>query len=142
MSDASPRQFVDTNVVVYAYDQTAGLRYTRARELMSALWALHSGCLSMQVLQEFHVTATLRLAVPLSLDEARRVVADLAHWTVHRPDVNDLLEAIRIQSRYRISFWDALILQSAIRLGCETLWSDDLNPGQTYDGVTVSNPFA
>ena len=60
---------------------------------------------------------------------------------MHSPTVADILEAINIQSRYEISFWDAMIIQSAIRLKCEKIWSEDLNAGQQYAGVTVDNPF-
>ena len=74
-------------------------------------------------------------------DAAGRIIADLAVWEVHRPNVEDVLDAIRLQSRYETSFWDAMIVISAIRLGCETIWSENLNPGQVYDGVTVLIPF-
>ncbi len=60
---------------------------------------------------------------------------------MHSPTVSDILEAINIQTRYEVSFWDAMIIQSAIRLKCERIWSEDLNAGQQYAGVTVANPF-
>lgn len=62
-------------------------------------------------------------------------------WEVHRPNVEDVLDAIRLQSRYQISFWDTTIVTGAIRLDCEIIWSENLNPGQVYDGVTVLIPF-
>ncbi len=87
------------------------------------------------------MNVTQKVAGPLMPDSAGQIIADLAVWEVHRPNVEDVLDAIRLQSRYQISFWDAMIVTSAIRLGCETIWSEDLNPGQVYDGVTVLIPF-
>jgi len=133
--------FVDTNILVYAYDASAGEKHERARELVSGLWRRRAGRLSIQVLQEFYVTATLKLARPLGSEEASSIIADLSQWTIHRPTVGTILSAIRIQTRNRISFWDALIVASASDLGCSTIWSEDLNPGQSYEGVQVANPF-
>jgi len=66
---------------------------------------------------------------------------DLARWHVHSPDAVDALAAIEIHRRTGASFWDAMILRSAKQLGCKTLHSEDLNSGQTYEGVQVRNPF-
>ena len=66
---------------------------------------------------------------------------DLAVWQVHRPGAEDVLDAIRLQDRYQTSFWDAMIIASAIQLGCQTIWSEDLSTGQVYDTVTVTSPF-
>lgn len=142
MNGDSGRQFVDTNVLVYAHDRSAGEKHTRARELVLALWESGDGCLSVQVLQEFYVTVTRKVADPIGLHMAAQLVADLGAWTVHRPGVEDVLDAIRLQARYAISFWDAMILTSAGQLSCDMLWSEDLNAGQTYGAVEVRNPFA
>jgi predicted nucleic acid-binding protein len=72
---------------------------------------------------------------------AARIVSDLSAWRVHRPGAEDVIEAIGLQHRYHMSFWDAMIVTSAIQLGCTTLWSEDLNPGQVYDRVKVVTPF-
>ena len=74
-------------------------------------------------------------------ESAAQLVTDLSVWKVHRPGVDNVLDAIRLQTRYQLSFWDAMILASAQALNCQNLWSEDLNPGQSYDKVTVSNPF-
>lgn len=137
----SVNQFVDTNVLVYAHDVSAGMKHTRARYLLQTLWRSKCGCMSIQVLQEFSANITRKVAAPLSAAETAEVVRELAAWKIHMPEVNDILEAIRVQQRYRISFWDAMIVWSAARLGCDVLWSEDLNPGQTYEGVRVENPF-
>jgi predicted nucleic acid-binding protein len=141
MSEPRELQFVDTNVLIYAHDLSAGDKHTLARELIRALWQSGEGCLSIQVLQEFYVNVTQKVPRPLTPDVAAQIIADLSVWQVHRPGVEDILDAIRLQDRYQISFWDAMIVASAIQLRCQTIWSEDLSAGQTYDRVTVSNPL-
>lgn len=135
------RQFVDTNVLIYAHDLSAGQKHVHAQELVQKLWQDGEGCLSIQVLQEFYVNVTQKVAKRLLPEVAAQIIADLSAWEVHRPGVQDVLGAIRLQARYRLSFWDAMIVASAIRLGCRTIWSEDLNPGQVYDDVTVLSPW-
>ena len=135
------RQFVDTNVLVYAHDRSVGRKRTEAQQLLRNLWRSGEGCLSIQVLQEYYVTVTRKVANPLFPEQAKDIISHLARWRTHSPTATDILEAINIQTRYDISFWDAMIIQSAIRLKCERLWSEDLNAGQRYAGVTVANPF-
>jgi predicted nucleic acid-binding protein len=134
-------QFVDTNVLVYAHDVTAGDKHTRARALVEKLWATRDGCLSVQVLQEFFVTTTRKIPKPIEAPLARQVIGDLAHWHVHAPAPGDVLAAIDIHQRNGTSFWDAMILRSAKELGCGIVHSEDLSPGQEYEGVLVRNPF-
>lgn len=136
------RQFVDTNVLVYAHDVSAGAKRDRARELLASLWASGHGCLSIQVLQEFYVTVTRKVARPLDIGTAAQVVSDLGRWKTHAPQPRDVLEAIHLQDRGRISFWDAMILHSAAALGCRLIWSEDLKPGRSSAGVIIENPFA
>ncbi len=136
------RQFVDTNVLVYAHDVTAGDKHSRARALVEELWGTREGCLSVQVLQEFFVITTRKIARPLDVPAAARIVEDLAHWHVHAPSASDVLAAIDIHQRAGTSFWDAMILRSAQQLGCKTVHSEDLNPGQGYEGVQVRSPFS
>jgi predicted nucleic acid-binding protein len=134
--------FVDTNVLVYAHDSTAGEKHRRAVSLVTELWENGSGCLSLPVLQDFYMTVTQKVPTPMEAGRAVQIMRDLAIWTVHEPGIDDVIAAVEMQLRYRISFRDAMILRSAVRLGCETVWSEDLNPGQVYDGVRVQNPFA
>lgn len=141
MSGEDGPQFIDTNILVYAHDVTAGVKYERARDLIQRLWLTRQGCLSIQVLQEFYAVVTRKKSDSLTPGVAARIISKLAEWDVHRPAVDSILSAIRIQNRHHISFWDALIIQSACELGCTTIWSEDLSPGQSYDSVTVINPF-
>jgi predicted nucleic acid-binding protein len=133
--------FVDTNVLVYAYDRSAGPKREAALALLNRLWEDRSGCISIQVLQEFYVTMTRKVPLPLSAAEARRIVRDLGCWRLHAPDVKDVLDAIDLQQRFGLSFWDGMIIQSALHLECETLWSEDLSHGQWYESTRVKNPF-
>ena len=92
-------------------------------------------------MQEFYVNVTQKVAKPLSAEVAAQIVADLSVWEVHCPRVEDALNAVRLQKRYQASFWDAMILASAVQLGCQVLWSEDLNPRQVYDQAKVQGPF-
>lgn len=134
-------EFVDTNVLLYAYDVTAGERHERARELVGRLGRTRSGALSVQVLQEFYVNAVHKIATPLSPAAARERVAVLGLWAVHTPGPSDVVAAIDIVQSDKVSFWDAMIIRSAGALSCTVLWSEDLNPGQVISGVRVVDPF-
>ena len=135
------REFVDTNVLVYAHDVTAGAKHDRARALLEELWNTRRGCVSVQVLQEFFVTTTRKIPKPLDTLGAARIIEDLAHWHVHAPAVADVLAAVDVHRQTGVSFWDAMILRSARELGCDLVHSEDLDSGQEYAGVEVRNPF-
>jgi predicted nucleic acid-binding protein len=135
------RQFVDTNVLVYAHDDSAGSKRDQARTLVEQLWGSRDGCLSVQVLQEFFVTVTRKITKPVDAETAKAIVADLSRWYLHVPAADDVLAAIGIHQRTGISFWDAMIVRSAAEIGCTVLYSEDLNAGQEYSGVRVENPF-
>jgi len=138
----SPREFIDSNVLVYGHSATSGQRRERASALLARLWESETGCLSIQVLQESFVTLTRKVPEPLPSAQAGKLVEEYGQWIVHSPLAADLVAAIDLSTKLRISFWDAMILRSAHSLGCQTLWTEDLNDGQSYAGVTVRNPFA
>jgi predicted nucleic acid-binding protein len=133
--------FIDTNILVYAYDLSAGDKRKAAALLVEECWEGGNGCLSIQILQELYVSVTKKIDVPLDYQTARQIVADLSNWRVHIPTERDVLQAIDLQQSYQLSFWDAMVLQSAVRLGCRRLLSEDLGHGQIYSGVQVTNPF-
>lgn len=108
---------------------------------MDRLWADGDGCISVQVLHECFVTATRKLARPLSADEAYELLQDLSAWRAHTPNAANVLAAVRIPRDNEVSLWDALVIRSASALGCETLRTQDLNDGQIIEGVAVQNPF-
>jgi len=135
------RRFVDTNLFVYAHDESAGRKREVARGLIEGLWESHEGCASVQVLQELFVNLTRKVPMPLPTRDVASLVEDLSAWTVHSPGARDVLSAIELHERAGVSFWDAMILTSARSLGCGVVYSEDLNAGQSYDGVRVVNPF-
>jgi predicted nucleic acid-binding protein len=135
-------EFVDTNVLVYAHDSTAGAKRRIAVELLLRLFDTGQGRLSTQVLMEFFVTVTKKLPRPMGLRAACAVIEDLGTWQVFRPHVTDVIAAGQIADRYAISFWDALVVRAAEELDAAVLWSEDLSDGQIYQGVTVRNPFS
>ena len=135
----SGREFVDTNILIYAFDRTAAKKREAAAALVERLWLERTGCVSLQVLQEFYVTATRKLN--MASKDALAQVERFGKWTVHRPAVDDVLQAIRLHAGKKISFWDAMILRSATSLGCSVIWSEDLSARQRWNGVTVQNPL-
>lgn len=137
----SAKVFVDTNVFLYAFDADAGRKRVLGSQLVRELWVSGEACLSVQVLQEFYVNATRKMTRPLSPTMAQRVVSYLSTWTVHTPNTRDVLSAIELHQSKQLSFWDAMIVHSSVKLGCDTLYSEDLNAGQTIAGVKVVNPF-
>lgn len=133
--------FVDTNILVYAYDVDAGDKHQKARSLVEDLWRHRSGSTSAQVLQELYVVTTRKLDRLLAKGEARAVVASYEAWPVHRPTVDDIIAASELEERYQIHFWDAMVVTSALRLGASTLLSEDLQDGQHFDDLVVVNPL-
>ncbi len=138
----SDKYFVDTNVLVYAYDRSAGRKHERAQALIEELWKSGSGVLSTQVLQEFCVNLRRKAGQPLPADAVRRLIQDYSSWEIVVNTADSILQALDIEARYRISFWDALILQSAESSGATLVYSEDLASGQKYGSVRVVNPFA
>jgi predicted nucleic acid-binding protein len=136
----SAKVFIDTNVLVYAHDIDAGLKRDKARNILLTLSQERSGAVSMQVLQEFYVTVTRKLAAPLSKRDARSIVEDFSYWCVATSS-EQISQAFHIEDEAGISFWDALIVAAAAKAGATRILSEDLNSGQTIAGVVVENPF-
>jgi predicted nucleic acid-binding protein len=135
------RAFLDTNVLVYAHDRSAGDKHEIARDTLLDLWESGLGVLSTQVLQEFYACVTKKIARPMESGDAKQIIEDLLKWTVVVNDGDSILAAIDIQNKHRLSFWDSMIVQAAVRGGAEVLLSEDLSDGQTLHGVRIRNPF-
>ena len=138
----SAEAFLDTNVLVYAFDRSDPARHEAARRLVGELIDSRRAVVSVQVLKEFYVVSTRKVAAPLSHDEAVRVVEDLARLTVVEDSLALLARALELAGRNRISLWDASIVAAAAAAGCGALYSEDLAAGATLGGVRVVNPFA
>jgi len=136
----SDKTFVDTNVLIYAHDVDARSKHQAAKSLLAELWSQHTGVLSLQVLQEFYVNVTRKIASPLPKDTARTVVNTYATWCVETTPA-EISSAFRIEDESRIGFWDALIVASAAKCGASRILSEDLNAGQTIAGIRIENPF-
>ena len=135
------RCFIDSNVLIYAYDQDAGSKRARAGELLAGLWGSAAGVVSVQVLQEFFTNATRKLKQPLDLAKAREVVRIYGEWVAAPTDPSHVLRAIDIMQGYQLSFWDSMIVAVAEATQCGILFSEDLQHGQIIAGVRVENPF-
>jgi predicted nucleic acid-binding protein len=137
----SDKCFVDTNILMYAHDASAGAKHERARELVEDLWRNRNGVISTQILQELCVNLQRKVRNPPSVRAIQEIVTDYLTWQVVVNGTNAILEALDIEERYHISFWDAMVVQAAHAAGAATLYSEDLSDGQSYGSVKVMNPF-
>src|SRR5579862_721921 len=135
------KYFVDTNILLYAHDRSAGLKHERARQLIERLWISGQGVLSTQVLQELCINLRRRIARPLSVEEIRSLIQDYLSWEIVVNDPASVLRALEIEVRHNTSFWDALVLQAAESAGAAILYSEDLAARQKYGPVQVINPL-
>lgn len=131
--------FVDSNVFLYALDEADPKKQQAARNWRAELWKSRRGRLSFQVLGEFYVNAVRLL--PKARDEARAEVRDLLAWNPVATDAALLEQGWKIQDRYQLSYWDALIVAAAKASSCSYLLTEDLQAGQKLDGIVVVNPF-
>jgi len=132
-------RFLDTNVLLYAYDLDAPAKRTVAIRFVEQGWtALGDTAISVQVLQELHVNLAKR---GVALADSSRIVRDFAAWPVVDNTLDLLQAGLDEQDRWKISLWDALILAAARASGARELLSEDLNHGQDYGGIRVMNPF-
>lgn len=134
--------FVDTNVLLYHWDASEPLKQRRAIDWLRHLGDQKAGRVSFQVLAEFYVHATQKLRGPASRPAAQRYVRSFFAWNPVAIDADVLEAAWREQERYKLSWWDALIVAAAQRVGCRTLLSEDFQAGQEFGDLTVVDPFA
>jgi predicted nucleic acid-binding protein len=134
--------FVDTGVLLYQWDASDQAKRLRAVEWLRRLADERTGRVSFQVLAEFYVNATQKLRVPAARSNAQGYVRAFFAWKPV-PINEEVLEAAwHAQERYKLSWWDALIVAAAQCGGCRTLLSEDFQPGQRFGDLTVVNPFA
>ncbi|HSZ60640.1 MAG TPA: PIN domain-containing protein [Terriglobales bacterium] len=136
----SDKTFVDSNILIYAHDSDAKSKHAVAKSVLAELWSERSGTLSVQVLQEFYVNVTRKIALPISKAAARLVVNSYAIWSAETTPA-EISMAFQIEDESRIGFWDALIVASALKRGATRILSEDLNGGQMIAGVKIENPF-
>ncbi len=133
-------RFADTNILLYAISTTPE-EQPKAQVALQLLDAGDLG-LSVQVLQEFYVQSTRsKRSGRLSHEQAVRLIESFLRFPIQEISVGVLAAALDAKQRFRISYWDAAIVEAARAQGCHTVLSEDLNHGQDYDGVRVENPF-
>ena len=134
--------FVDTNVFVYRHDSSEPSKQSRAEQWIELLAHRRMGRLSYQVLQELYATLTRHGGAAFDPPAAREIVGALATWQPAAVDLATLERAWRLQDRYSVSWWDALIVAAAQITECRVLLTEDLQDGQRFDAVQVVDPFA
>ena len=142
MSGDSGLGFVDTNVLVYAFDRSGSAKQRAAQRLMNELMEQDRLRVSTQVLQELYVTLTRKARACCSSGEALAVLEDLAAWPLMVVDYGAIRAAVRLGEQAKLTFWDALVVVAAARSGAAVLYTEDMNDGQEILGVRVRNPFS
>jgi len=135
------KNFVDTNILIYAHDRSTGEKHERARRVVERLWTNGQGVISTQILQELYVNLRRKVARPLPLDEIRRLIQDYLSWEIIVNPPEAVLQALDLEELYKISFWDALVLYAAEHSGAAVLYSEDLAGGRKYGAIQVVNPL-
>lgn len=137
----SGKTFIDTNVLLYAYDRDAGSKHLRAKAILQELWETRNGVVSVQVLEEFYVNVTRKIPKPLPRKEARSLIQQYLAWEVLPINGAMILEASEIEEKSKLSFWDALILAAAKKGTVSILLSEDFQDGRKFEKLTIQNPF-
>jgi predicted nucleic acid-binding protein len=135
------RVFLDTNILVYAYDSHNPTKQTIAQELLIKGLESESAVLSVQVLGEFFSVVTRQIKPPMSPEDAKMAIELFGNMITQEIDLAMVQRAIDTLQTYRISYWDALIVAAAERAHCKNILSEDLNDSQRYNGISVLNPF-
>lgn len=137
----SAKRFVDTNVLLYARDTSETHKQPIAEALIRELWQTRTGCISMQVLNEYYVNVTQKLKPGLTKAEAWSDLEALRAWEPIPISFQLLVRGYHIQTRYELSWWDSLIVAAAVEANCQEILSEDLSSKQVYEGIPVINPF-
>ncbi len=133
--------FLDTNILVYAHDTSDHHKRDICQQLIFEGIQTETAAISVQVLNEFFVTVTRKIKTPLPPTVADKEIQLLQVMRVQEMDYNLVTSAIQIHIRNLISYWDSLIIAAAKRSRCSRIYTEDLNHGQTIDGVQIINPF-
>lgn len=138
----SDKCFVDTNILVYAYNTDEREKHPPASVLIKQLWHQRAGVLSLQVLQEFYVTVTQKMEKPIGSDQAKQIIRDYAAgWEIVEPTVKTLLTALEAKEKYQLHFWDAMIFAAAKEAGVQIVYTEDFQHGREIEGIRFINPF-
>jgi len=141
MNTAATAVFVDTNVLLYAFDSADAAKQQRAREWLAVCWQRRCGRLSSQVLHELYANARKRFANAISAGDARAEVRRYQQWKPWMVDQPTVETAWAVESRYQVNYWDALMVAAAQHMGCQFLLTEDLQHGQQFEQLRIVNPF-
>lgn len=133
--------FLDTNILVCAFDKDEKTKHEKAKIILADCWNQQSGILSTQILQEFYVSLTSKIPNKLSINEASEVIKELLSWTIYEIMTQDIITATEIQDQYGYSFWDSLVISMAQKSDAELLYSEDMQDGQKIGSLTIVNPL-
>ena len=133
--------FLDTNVLLYAFDDRYLDKQQRARQWIGECWVRRCGRLSTQVLNEFYSNARKRFATAISAGDARAEVRRYQAWNPWIVDQSTVESAWAVESRYQLNYWDALMVAAAQHQSCTLLLTEDLQHGQRIDKLQILNPF-
>lgn len=135
--------FLDTNILIYAIDSSDKENVKRdiAKDLINEIIEKENGVISIQVVQEFFQISTNKIKVPIQVDEAIEYLKYISVMEVVSPGFEIVVLAARLQQKNHFSFWDAMIIQSALSVGCKKVFTEDLQDGFVIDGLEIINPF-
>ena len=135
--------FLDTNVLVYAYDPADAAKRTRAMTVVERLGSRQRGALSAQVLSEFFVTVTRKIVPPLTIEEAEQSITNyMRSWVIYEHTARVIVEAVRGVRQHQLAYWDSLIWATAKLSGVPNVLSEDFTDGRLIEGVRFHDPFA
>ena len=138
----SGRAFFDSNILVYLFDESSPAKQARAREVFDRHGRTGQIVVSPQVLQEFYVTVTRKLARPLTGAAALAAVTNFSAYPLVPVDGSTVLRAIQLHHSASLSFWDALIVEAALEGNCQRVFSEDMQQGRRFGDLVIENPFA
>jgi predicted nucleic acid-binding protein len=135
------KYFIDTNILVYANDNSEIEKNSISREIIINGIKNENAVISTQVLSEFYVTVTKKIKKTLAPFQARKEIELLRSLELVELTINLILKAIDISEKYKLSYWDSLIIVAAINAKCSIIYSEDLSSGQKFESVKIINPY-
>jgi len=133
--------FVDTNILVYSRDSTEPKKQRIAKQWLTQLWQQETGRISTQVMNEYYVTVTQKLKPGLPKYQARADLCALAVWQPLEISAHLIESAWDVQDQYTYSWWDSLVIASALFLDCQYLLSEDMQHEQSLGSLKIVSPF-
>jgi len=137
----SGKCFVDTNILVYSRDSTEPAKQCMAKQWLTQLWQQEAGRISTQVMNKYYVTVTQKLKPGLPKDQARADLRALAVWQPLEISTDLIESAWDVQDQYAYSWWDSLVIASALFLDCQYLLSEDMQHERSLGSLKIINPF-